>query len=54
VFLAHFVGGGLDAVLDLEVNVFIEYFDSAVKFDKIFYERQTKTPIPVYLVELKK
>ena len=39
VFLAHYVGGGIDAVLDLEAEEFFEYLESAVEFQKLEWQR---------------
>jgi hypothetical protein len=38
VFLAHFTGGGIDSVLDLETVDFWAYLDAAMEFYKA--ERQ--------------
>jgi hypothetical protein len=45
VFLAHFTGGGVDSVLDLEVNDFFKYLDEAIKL----YSGEAKAPRRVVL-----
>jgi len=43
-------GGGLDAVLDLEVNEFFAYYESAIEFWKLEVQR----PFRVVLVGIEK
>ena len=38
-FLAHYVGGGIDSVLDLDSEDYFMYLESAMKFYKIDFER---------------
>jgi len=42
VFLAHYIGGGIDAVLDLDSNDFFQYLDAAWEFYKIEVERPVR------------
>ena len=42
VFLAHYVGGGIDNVLDLEIDEFFEYLESAVEFKKLEMQRTVR------------
>lgn len=40
VFLAHYVGGGIDAILDLMDDDYFAYLSEAIKL----YEQELKTP----------
>jgi hypothetical protein len=44
-FLAHFTGGGIDSVLDLETGEFFTYLEEAVKL----YDLELKAPKRVVL-----
>jgi len=50
VFLAHYTGGGIDGVLDLEADEFFEYLESAVEFQKLEMQR----PVRVVLAGIEK
>jgi hypothetical protein len=43
VFLAHYIGGGIDAVLDLYADEFFEYLDAAIEL----YKQERECPIRV-------
>jgi hypothetical protein len=40
VFLAHFTGGGINGVLDLELEDYFQYFEAAVEL----YKTEMKAP----------
>jgi len=50
VFLAHYVGGGIDGVLGLDAEDFLEYFDAAWDL----YKEETKRPTRVILLGIEK
>jgi len=50
VFLAHYVGGGINSVLDLKIDEFFEYLESAVEFQKLEMQR----PVRVVLAGIEK
>ena len=50
VFLAHFTGGGIDSVLDLMVDDYFSYLESAVDI----YEKEITTPRRVVLYGIEK
>ncbi len=50
VFLAHWVGGGLDAVLDLTVEDFHRYFEAALEF----YRQERTLPQRVVLAGIER
>jgi len=50
VFLAHYVGGGIKDILELDVFDFIDFLKSAIKL----YEIELKQPKEVILVGIKK
>ena len=49
-FLAHFTGGGMDSVLDLDSGEFFTYLDEAVRL----YEAEMKAPKRVVLAGIEK
>ena len=49
-FLAHYTGGGIDAILDMDISEFFEYLECAVEFYKIEVER----PVRVVLAGIEK
>jgi hypothetical protein len=50
VFLAHFTGGGIDSVLDLDSEDFFNYLDEAAKL----YGIEMKAPKRVILTGIEK
>jgi len=50
VFLAHYVGGGINSVLDLEIEEFFEYYKAALEFYKLEMQR----PVRVVLAGIEK
>lgn len=50
VFLAHFVGGGIDPILDMIVEDFYAYLDHALEF----YKTEITTPRRVILSGIEK
>jgi hypothetical protein len=50
VFLAHYTGGGINSVLDLDSEDFFSYLDEAMKG----YEMETKAPKRVVLAGIEK
>ena len=49
-FLAHFVGGGIDPILDMIVEDFYAYLDHALEF----YKTEITTPRRVILSGIEK
>ena len=49
-FLAHYVGGGINDILDLYVDEFFEYLEAAIEF----YKEDVKRPIRVVLLGTEK
>jgi len=50
VFLAHYVGGGISDVLDLNIDDFFACLDAAMEF----YKEEIKRPIRVVLSGIEK
>ena len=44
-FLAHYVGGGVEEVLNMSESDFYDYLDVALKFYKLEIERTVKVGI---------
>jgi len=50
VFLSHYVGGGIDAVLDLDSDEFFEYLECAFNL----YKTEIERPVRVVLAGIEK
>jgi hypothetical protein len=50
VFLAHYVGGGINSILDLYTDEFFEYLNAALEF----YKEEIKQPTRVILSGIEK